>query len=609
MPYVVPIVSAIVFGIVLSTNDTWSDANLSYILYSNGQTNWGILILVPIFGNTLFTFCSMLYNRDFKNWTTKLLGVFFTIFVLLQFYPQMCIFENLFGLIRSKDMAQFTKRQAHLSGTLGTLEPFIESTPQLFIQTAFLAHTGLSLDTLKLESCTKQSCMDLESQLNECELMKDDLKVNEEDEIDEYVTDEFNKTTRNDSSTAIYENCTKTNNLLCEEDIENCLIQIGAHFTNQTLADLQLGKDGDWRTTSLHQVYGMERKDLDTVALYLILFGEEKWKFWVSYAISYFSAAIGITNYLKNCSRGAIDDWKQFAFVFIAVLLSLLWKVLYLYFLIRTSGLSEFLNIFFWILACFVPQFIYIITSMALKCPQSFSSLENMLMFKQPQIIMMSCISPVAFDAKTEKTEIFDIKTEQKENYSFGIFTISSRATYFSNAFQAIISLPFAIKLIAPMWSSFFSWYIPTWQWVWQWGSFFWPILVLLIILMIILAVLVLFLPFILYFLIFACFNMSLVWFMQTNKTKTECILCKETLCRKCHGKSGVVFPTPSQKEQDAQEQRVETIRRMFRRMFEYCFSSLGLGVSIFVGLSVLSAMCYWVYYSVAGKWVAYVKM
>eukprot|EP00090_Calanus_glacialis_P020185 TRINITY_DN31038_c0_g1_i1.p1 TRINITY_DN31038_c0_g1~~TRINITY_DN31038_c0_g1_i1.p1 ORF type:complete len:109 (+),score=12.22 TRINITY_DN31038_c0_g1_i1:39-329(+) len=94
---------------------------------------------------------------------------------------------------------------------------------------------------------------------------------------------------------------------------------------------------------------------------------------------------------------------------------------------------------------------------------------------------------------------------------------------------------------------------------------------------------------------------MSLVWFMLKNKTKTECILHEETLCRKCHGKSGVVFPTPSQEEQDAQEQRVETIRRMF----EVCVSSLGFGVYILVGLPVISylvGVCYWIYYSVSGS-------
>ena len=53
------------------------------------------------------------------------------IFVLFQLYPQLCTSKDLVKLVISGDMAHFTRKQTHASGTQGTLESFIE-VKQLF---------------------------------------------------------------------------------------------------------------------------------------------------------------------------------------------------------------------------------------------------------------------------------------------------------------------------------------------------------------------------------------------------------------------------------------------------------------------------------------------
>jgi len=558
---VLPILLAIIFGIGMSTFDIWTDWNLFNILYSNGQKNWGFLILVPIFANTFFTLCSMLYTRGFKSCKKASLAIVFTIFVLLQLYPQLCTVGNLLSLVRVEttrtgplyilDMAQFEMKQSYSSGTLGTLESFVESTPTLYIQTAFLAHTGLSLSKLKQKTCFKLNCHNLDAQQEECK------KVNQTDEAFGNMPN-----INADNATEYYENleatCKQNNSELCQGKVETCISQLDVQLADLTLKDLHLNQTEKWKNTTLHKNYDMSKRDLDTVALHFILFKGGDWTFWRSYIMSYFSAAYGITSYLKNGSGRFISNMGgTFAKVFGAVLLSLLWKVFYLYSLVRYSGLSEFLNIFFWILTCFLPQLVYIFARVYLKCPQAFTSLKNFLIFKQPQVFLLTCISPVAYDV--------EIKSSDTE--SFAIFKVSETSTWNANMFQAIISLPFILKLILfPLASSFF----PAWIGWMKNVLDTWPqdgVILALLALMFIVSVLAVVITITIYFVVFCSANMILlktdIFDKKDNKPK-KCVLHEKILCKKCHAKIGVVFDKLSADELEAQEQKEKGVMKLY---------------------------------------------
>ena len=186
------------------------------------------------------------------------------------------------------------------------------------------------------------------------------------------------------------------------------------------------------KNTTLYQKYQLKENDLNAIALHKVIMGDKDFLFWSSYAVSYFSSAFGITNYFKRGNGSFIDSWRIFSFAFVCGFLSLLWKVAYLYFLFTSTGFAAWANFLFWALSCFVPQVLYTVLHLSNSIPKSVWY----LLFKQPQIILMSSISPMAYDV--------DLKNYNEKK--IGIFS-PSKQIFLKLKFKPLLLFHYSLKL------------------------------------------------------------------------------------------------------------------------------------------------------------------
>ena len=140
------VIKTVAFGMGLPTGDVGTDVNLAATLFRNGHPNWGSSVLMPILLNIFFTLlaCSRIEKR---NWLC------YIPLVLLQIYPQFCMARLLFKWgMKKLNRKQFVENRDTLDCELGTLEPYLESIPQVFIQTAFFTVAN------SLASTTNRMC-------------------------------------------------------------------------------------------------------------------------------------------------------------------------------------------------------------------------------------------------------------------------------------------------------------------------------------------------------------------------------------------------------------------------------------------------------------------
>ena len=158
------IMKTVAFGMGLPTGDVGTDVNLSARLFLNGHPHWGWSVLMPILLNIFFTLlaCSRIEKRNCLCYVPL---------VLLQIYPQFCMARLLlkWGMKRL-NRKQFVENRDKLDGDLGTLEPYLESIPQVFIQTAIfttLFSTTRMCNNLNHVPCERldDRCLELSSKL------------------------------------------------------------------------------------------------------------------------------------------------------------------------------------------------------------------------------------------------------------------------------------------------------------------------------------------------------------------------------------------------------------------------------------------------------------
>eukprot|EP00092_Neocalanus_flemingeri_P070831 GFUD01086971.1.p1 GENE.GFUD01086971.1~~GFUD01086971.1.p1 ORF type:complete len:166 (+),score=16.46 GFUD01086971.1:87-584(+) len=126
---------AVLLGTCMSvcfpTLDSVTDISLGTGLMINGHIHWGLLILFPVFLSTVFIFINCFKEK-------KLYILFLFPLVLCQVYPQSVASFNMFRLVTGKtSLEQFRRDTTSVEGGLGSIEPFVESVPQTFIQTGF----------------------------------------------------------------------------------------------------------------------------------------------------------------------------------------------------------------------------------------------------------------------------------------------------------------------------------------------------------------------------------------------------------------------------------------------------------------------------------------
>ena len=124
-------------GVILPSFDIYSDIALSYSLISGTycdnscsecpkHPNYGAIMFIPIIMANLFTIPHW-FKRE-NTWKKRLctLPLF-----LGQFWPQYQVLK-VFWLIKNKDL-KWRKKKEELDREIGSIEPFLESLPQVNI--------------------------------------------------------------------------------------------------------------------------------------------------------------------------------------------------------------------------------------------------------------------------------------------------------------------------------------------------------------------------------------------------------------------------------------------------------------------------------------------
>lgn len=135
----------VALNIGLPSFDVYSDIYLGIRLYMNGHPKWALSVLMPMFLNMFFTIfaCIRIEGKKF---------VFYLPLVFLQIYPQFLVVRILLKWAKGKfDRDDFLIERDSLDGGIGCFEPYLESVPQAFIQTAFfVVANSLSATTERL---------------------------------------------------------------------------------------------------------------------------------------------------------------------------------------------------------------------------------------------------------------------------------------------------------------------------------------------------------------------------------------------------------------------------------------------------------------------------
>ena len=122
-------------GVILPSFDIYSDIALSYSLISGTycdnsecpkHPNYGAIMFIPIIMANLFTIPHWLKREN--TWKKRLLTL--PLF-LGQFWPQYQALK-VFWLIKNKDL-KWRKKKEELDREIGSIEPFLESLPQVNI--------------------------------------------------------------------------------------------------------------------------------------------------------------------------------------------------------------------------------------------------------------------------------------------------------------------------------------------------------------------------------------------------------------------------------------------------------------------------------------------
>jgi hypothetical protein len=144
------ILFTVVFQMILPFTDSGTDIRLGIRLWIHGHPKWAISVMMPVFVNTFFTCmaCRVIEKKETdRSWAMYLP------LVILQVYPQFCICRLLLRYYRGTiNLEEFKSARDSMDGGIGCVEPYCESVPQVYIQTAIFAYIH-NIDQLVKRLC------------------------------------------------------------------------------------------------------------------------------------------------------------------------------------------------------------------------------------------------------------------------------------------------------------------------------------------------------------------------------------------------------------------------------------------------------------------------
>ena len=307
------ILFSILLSISLPFGDTGTDLRLGYRLYVHGHPRWALCVLSPVVINTIFTVvsCRLIEKKkEYKCWWLYLP------LVLLQIYPQFCICRLIYRYVRRRiNLSEFVSSRDSLDGGLGCLEPYIESVPQVYTQTAIFAFVH-TLDPLLTKLCfteKNRSCSEFDDcrELFDCNLIyKTGYSVCDGLGTNSYIAGYgiyYEILSCRGSVQAQLANVTAN----CTERFEECITPFRNCFgvCKENLTDHIMKFDDDvlyeigirnkfYTNNSLIENYNATETDLKFIQMYLLVVGNYD-LFVSAYVVSILSASYGVTKYFR----------------------------------------------------------------------------------------------------------------------------------------------------------------------------------------------------------------------------------------------------------------------------------------------------------------------
>jgi len=398
------ILFSIFFGVCLPSVDTGTDVFLSYRLFVNGHPRWALSVLGPVILNTLLTLVASTILEKKKC-------VFYFPLVLLQIYPQFCVVRLMFRfLLKATDEIDYIRDSETLDGGLGCLEPYTESVPQAYIQTAFFFVANSLFSTVERLCFNERdhSCGDYDicSELNKCSTLGFDNNNCKAVGYEPYGY-------KNDEEQAECIRETKNCTIEFDKCIQPLMTCLQACQTNLTEDIMKIdetelfysftSENHDWRNNTLVTDFTASKEDLKRIQLFLLFIGNVG-IYMATYIISIFAAANGVTKFFRLSHSRFTGGFTSGSFIgtFIITTIFLIGKGYVLAVMVQVHTRPLWESTCWWLLFAMAPSFILAISVMFWNtcfvergmCPQNYAT--NMVL-KQPPLLVAPCVTPFTY--------------------------------------------------------------------------------------------------------------------------------------------------------------------------------------------------------------------
>ena len=440
---------SILFGMLLPSGDAGTDIRLGVDLYINGQPKWAFAVLSPVFLNTIFTIMAC---RQMEKQNNGVSWIAYLPLVFLQVYPQFCVGRLLAKYFANKiDLEEFISSQNGMDGGLGCVEPYCESVPQMFIQTAIFAHVH-NLTPMLTRLCfteLDESC----NRYPECDDMYDCGK-------DPYATG-YERYTRIMSVGFSKENCTLQFEE-CIKPFKNCIEECKVNITAKIMAlderilYSMMNNSTAYPDNQLLQGFNTTMDDIKDIQMYRLVIGNYE-LFTSTYVLSIIAAAYGISKFFRLGHARIIHNTVELVSTSVVNMVFLILKVIVLSSLVLGKRESLTKSSLWFFLITMLPTtllvLVFTIIVPSIRMYQRVGKFQlgyigNMIL-KQPCIILAPHVSPFFFTLG----EIYVIEkpviVTADENYvvpldCFGTYSVSQ----FLTCVNSIVSFTFMIILI-----------------------------------------------------------------------------------------------------------------------------------------------------------------
>ena len=315
--------------------------------------------------------------------------------------------------------SDFIAHRDSLDGGLGCLEPYFESVPQVFIQTAFFTIAN-SLKSTSTRLCYNEkiaSCQyyDVCSQLNKCSYLGYDNNHCNPVGLEPYGYKthkevlECEMMTRN--CTDGFEECIQP----FYSCIENCTSKLIEHISaidEYQLFQSYANGNNEYVNDSLVIEYDATLEDLKKIQLYRLFIGDYD-VFMSTYIISIIAATYGVTKFFRlGHARHTHDVFSvEYIVTCIVTAMYLIAKgvCLAMFMLVHENEMYE--NVLWWFTFCMLPPFIFAFMVMVSRtcykkstkdCFKCYSNYTPSSILKQPPLIAAPVITPFVYSMKSK---------------------------------------------------------------------------------------------------------------------------------------------------------------------------------------------------------------